>query len=525
MRRLKTIASALALALIGLVIMPAAAYAAPAQAQLTIINQETKGGAAIPGAVYTVTRTHTINESTGAATAVTVAGVTVNAGATLDLDQYAVYSIKQTTRAPGYLLDTRTWTVEFPRLTAGTIATDQSLTINPKLTKVAGDASLLKTANETTTPVVDATFDLYRTKDYNGNTIDPAVKVNTTSLTTGADGKITATALEEGEYYFIETGTVAPYALDTTTKHTFTVTVDAAGTATATIPELRFKNYTKPSDATVTKLVNGAATANASIDEQITFTINVDVPLDIKDYASYTLSDTFDSRFSNVAIVNTGDNPLPTGITASAASNVVSITINPATVVAGANTITLTANLNNTTASGSTVPNTATVSYDNGRGDTGTFATSAANVSLVEGSITINKFMSDEKTPLAGATFELQDVNGKVITPISAADFSPKTGDDGVATFNRLPYGTYYVVEKAAPEGYRLSTAKTEVVLNADGAAKTVELNNYLLTEELPATGTLGAIPFYVAGAGLIGLFVFFLRRSRREEQTEATNS
>lgn len=519
MRTLKMLAAAIVLALLGLTLTPGAAHAAPAPAQLTINNTETAGGDAITGAVYTVTKTHTVDATTGAQTAVTQAGVDVNAGATLNLDQYAVYSVTQKTRAPGYLLDTRTFTVEFPQLVDGQIAADQSLTINPKLTKVAGEASLLKTANETTTPVVGATFDLYRTKDASGTTLDPAVKVNTTALTTGADGRITATALEEGEYYFIETATVAPYAADTETQHPFTVTVDTAQTAAATIADLTFDNYTEPSTSTVIKKVNGAATTSASIGQTVTFTIDIDLPLDIAQYTSYSVTDTFDSRFSSVTV----GTPVPTGITATANGNVVNIAIDPATATPGINTITMTAALNSTTASGASVPNTASVSYDNGRGDTGTFTTSAANVTLVEGTIIVNKFTSDGATPLDGATFALTDAAGTPLQDINGVAYE-QTTVDGVATFSRLPYGTYYVVETAAPSGYRLATAQTEVILDADGATKTVSLNNYLLTEELPSTGTLGAIPFYVAGAALLGLFVFFLRRSRRQDQTETTN-
>lgn len=120
----------------------------------------------IDGAVYTVTKVATIDESTGQQTA--VAGQTpieVNAGQTVSLDQYAVYEVVQTTRAPGYYLNTEPFTIEFPLLSGGQIAADQTAEVHPKLIPVTGDASLLKTANDTATPVAGATFSLYRTAD------------------------------------------------------------------------------------------------------------------------------------------------------------------------------------------------------------------------------------------------------------------------------------------------------------------------------------------------------------------------
>lgn len=481
---------------------------------LTIVNSVTAGGAAVSGGVYTVTKTATVDPATGVETVVAGTPILVNAGETVALDQYSVYSVQQTTRAPGYYLDPNVYTVEFPLLENGAIAANQSLTINPKVIPVTGDVSLLKTANDTTTAVPGATFDLYRTVDASGTTLATPELV-TAGLVTGADGTISATALTEGQYYFIETATVAPYAVDTTTQHAFTVTVDATGTATAPIAQLTAQNYTQPSASTVTKQVNGGATASASIGETVTFTIDIQVPNDIADNANYTVTDVVDSRFSNVAVTPW------TGFATSVTGNTVTAVADPATLTPGTHTLTITATLNNTTATGDSVPNLASVAWDNGKGDSGTFDTNQVTVTLVEGSITVTKVDGENTaTLLPGATFILTDAAGNQLTDVNGLPYEVTTDAAGVAVFDRLPYGTYYLRETAAPTGYRLNDRLIEVTVDSTTTDAAVQVSNYLTSSSLPITGTLAAIPFYVAGGLLIGLFFWLRRRNANREAT-----
>lgn len=374
----RTITVVIALLLTLGVFAPQTAHAAPNPASLTIAPTTTDG-TPITGGTWTITQTATINPATGASTPVAGTPVTVDAGATTPLAQYAVYTVTQATRAPGYYLDTETYTVEFPLLTGGQWATDQSLTIAPKLTPVTGDASLVKQANGTTTPIEGATFELYRTVDASGATLPTPELV--TTVTTGADGTVSATALTEGSYYWIETSVPAPYAVDTTTTYPFQVTVDAAGTATAPIEQAVAQNYTAPAASEVIKAVNGGPTTSASVGETVTFTITATLPGDIDQFDAYTLTDTFDARFSSVTVAD----PVPAGFAADVTGNTVTLTGTPASLTPGEVTFTITAVVNNTTASGDSIPNTATVTWDNGRGDAGTFVTNAATVTLVEG--------------------------------------------------------------------------------------------------------------------------------------------
>lgn len=67
---------------------------------------------------------------------------------------------------------------------------------------------------------------------------------------------------------------------------------------------------------------------------------------------------------------------------------------------------------------------------------------------------------ADEDDPskmLAGATFELLDEGGNVVTDSSGAALTAISGSDGMAKFRNLPYGTYFVHEVSPPPGYAVS--------------------------------------------------------------------
>lgn len=185
----------------------------------------------------------------------------------------------------------------------------------------------------------------------------------------------------------------------------------------------------------------------------------------------------------------------------------------------GPNTITITATVNNTTGSGDSIPNTASVAWDNGKGDSGTFDTGTVTVNLVEGSITIDKF-DGSKLPtdkLAGATFTLTDAAGVPLRDIEGAEFSATTDASGAATFDRLPYGTYYLQETAAPGGFRLPARLIQVTVDATSPNPTVTVANYPSSWVLPETGTWGVLPYYGLGALMVGVFVALQIRQRRQ--------
>ncbi|WP_072524411.1 SpaA isopeptide-forming pilin-related protein [Clostridium sp. Marseille-P3244] len=88
------------------------------------------------------------------------------------------------------------------------------------------------------------------------------------------------------------------------------------------------------------------------------------------------------------------------------------------------------------------------------------------------GGFTIRKVdVQDDSKVLEGAEFTVYgtyDDAWDMTDPIQADVI---TGEDGIAEFSGLPYGTYYVRETKAPENYELSNEIIEVEVNADSAA------------------------------------------------------
>lgn len=134
-----------------------------------------------------------------------------------------------------------------------------------------------------------------------------------------------------------------------------------------------------------------------------------------------------------------------------------------------------------------TVTNITAVWYEPGETTTTTY-TAASNVTLNEAedtlivtndhiktTIELSKVDKDEPaTLLSGAVYELQDAEGTVLNTFAA------TGTDGKSTLEdlMLDAGTYYLVERTAPAGYKVSEEKIEVTVKphtSETITKTVE--------------------------------------------------
>ena len=133
-----------------------------------------------------------------------------------------------------------------------------------------------------------------------------------------------------------------------------------------------------------------------------------------------------------------------------------------------------------------------------------------------------------EKSPLAGATFQLKDASGNVVKLVKVSDteYRVANGDEegAVDSFTTVASGNivikgvdldkYTLVETAAPVGYNKLKAPVEVTVQATNAL-TVEVPNQTGTE-LPSTGGMGTTLFYVLGSVLVvGAVVLLVTRKR----------
>lgn len=93
-------------------------------------------------------------------------------------------------------------------------------------------------------------------------------------------------------------------------------------------------------------------------------------------------------------------------------------------------------------------------------------------VNAEEATITIYKRDGETKTPLAGAEFEIRDLNGAVVDKLV-------TDINGSATSKKLPLGYYQVVETKAPYGYQIVETKSDPVEVKAGTPVVLERVNW----------------------------------------------
>lgn len=85
---------------------------------------------------------------------------------------------------------------------------------------------------------------------------------------------------------------------------------------------------------------------------------------------------------------------------------------------------------------------------------------------IIRGNIVVHKVSADkDDAPLAGAKFELRSGDSVIASAV--------TGKDGKATFKDVEFGSYTIVETAAPEGYVLNAKPLDVSVKENG--KTVD--------------------------------------------------
>lgn len=163
---------------------------------------------------------------------------------------------------------------------------------------------------------------------------------------------------------------------------------------------------------------------------------------------------------------------------------------------------------------GTEIPNRAHIHYENNVGidfdrDSDTPEVHTGGISLVKVDA------ANRQKPLAGAKFTLnvQNSDGS-FTPVTFCTDAAMTqrsqeaitDENGCALFYGLAYGTYYLIETEAPEGYHLLTEPVEVLV---GEVSHLEENAVLVTNsaqfQLPETGGIGTAVFTLGGAGILG--------------------
>lgn len=465
------------------------------------------------------------------------------------------YKVTQTERSPGYLLgqgfkengDVADSTIaDFPLMKDGKISADQNLNVTPKLTKIEKPVTLTKLGEDKI--AVDGTEFKLNSTELNINAQE-SDKIKGKVFTV-KNGQIDLGKLVEGKYTLQETKAVKGYALNNRVIN-FEITGDKTAKSldeikvvydTASNKDLtqdgKFQNFLKPTGNPEDpgKLFNKevkvegtdaySKDVHANVGQVVEYKATFNVPTDIKDYAKYEFKDVIDSKLDIVedSIAYQVDGKTTIAITSnydSATKTIKASITDPAIFEGKTITLIFKATVNKTAVNKDVIPNDITVNFDNGKGETGTPnipEKEQPKVTVDEGSLTINKIDGETKVALQGAEFKLQvEEKGKFVdfTNPSGAATTGTTNEQGTLVFERLPLGTYRIVETKAPKTadaeYKLNKEDIQVTLTSAEASVTQEVKNFKTTTWTPATGTLGTLPYIAAvvGLGLVGTFMY----------------
>ena len=206
--------------------------------------------------------------------------------------------------------------------------------------------------------------------------------------------------------------------------------------------------------------------------------------------------------------------------------------------------ITYTATVNEKAIQRNEETNTAELKYSNDPANKDSFGKSSTKVDVFSFNIVINKYANgDESKKLEGAKFVLKnnenkyyqcDTATKTVSWVDAkAEAAPViTNDHGVARFDGLQAGTYYLEETAAPAGYNQLTKDITIVLDKssatiNGEASTLGTGLSLTAgvanstgAMLPETGGTGIVILVTLGALAVicsGVFLVTNKRMSKE--------
>lgn len=350
----------------------------------------------------------------------------------------------------------------------------------------------------------------------------PGSGTQVTELTTDDNGKITATNLTVGSYYFVEEasanvstdGSVGDgYLLgkdalnDANNKLTFTI--DSGGTVTPT--DKTYINYQKP--ASTKTVTNGSSTDN-SFDQGATvnYQATITVPNNISDYTEFNWVDTPGAGLkysSDTAFTLTyGDSVggTQTALTKSTDYNLTHDTDNKtykidfldssnkllnSSLAGKVVTISYSMALDPTTAKVATdIDNNYNLNWNNGTGkntNTGKATVYTYGARFIKKSAGILG-TGTGNSALSGAEFVVKNSNGEYLKQISdgtsnwvssqdeATVFT--SGTDGTFSVEGLAKGTYSLKEIKAPTGYQLRTSDLSFTVDENSNSKTIEVDD-----------------------------------------------
>lgn len=467
---------------------------------------ESPQGTPLPNVEFTLTQTHSYDPDTDTWTEVNGTSFTrvTDENGQIVIENIALGRYKvQETNGPAHVnLNTDEYYVDIPMTNQAGDELNYDVHIYPKNETIRGAVELLKLDGEEIGNVglAGVVFELY---DSNDQLIED-------NLVTNSEGYIRVNGLAYGDYYFIEISAPDDYVIFGDKKYfsiTESGTITPAGDKTGTVETIEITNYQAPA---IEKTVNGSTEVHETNREtEFTYNLKIVLPEDIADYNQFIVTDNLDSRLNYTGTWNV-EGVDESVFTFNQNGQTLTWTVNDFAALDGIEFVTI--NFTAEIKAGvpiEPIPNDANIDFTNESGTNGKKTPEPAIVIPTEGSLKIVKQDGDSLAKLAGAQFELRDLDDNVIV-------SETTNSNGEIEWTGLDYGQYTLHEIKAPEGYRILKNPIEITINKDNSDITLIIDNFESGWELPATGGIGTVLFTVVGLSIMGLAVYlYIRRKK----------
>ncbi len=446
-------------------------------------------GKALEGVTFTLTQTHKYDPANDKWTAYTGEPFTrvTDGNGIIKIDNIPLgrYKVQETAGPPHVNLNKEEYFVDIPMTNKAGTDANYNVHIYPKNETIRGNVKLTKIDGDSKKPLKGVKFSLHHK---NGDKVE-----DTTTFETDHNGRITVDNLKYGDYYFKEIETIDGYMLGSqkvkfkieNSKETVKVSV---------------KNYKEPD---VEKEVDLNAVNRG---EEVTYTITVDLPGDIKSYNSFIVTDELHQNLEFVEVVSQ-----PNGFSFSQNDQKLTWNATPGDLNPGKAEFIFKAKVKEDAPANVVINNKAYIDYENQHGTEGHKDTDDIPLTPTAGNLKVVKQDGDDnKKKLKGAKFELRQGN-KVVR-------SGTTDENGEINFKELDYGNYQLVETKAPEGYNKLRNPINITIDANNNDITYTVDNYKSGWELPKTGGMGTLFFTLIGLTFMGSALFMYIRRRRAD-------